>query len=236
MKGTQQGFLWWVGVDGGGSLLEPLPCAPESARGEAVCNPAASCAGEGTKTLAGVPVNPRGSESPSCVREVGPVSGAVFERYKGQALPEVKVLLVRETPAQCVRVREPAGVLELWRSTVETRPEWDPEKECFVVFLVDAKNRCKGMHVVSVGLLDASLVHPRECFRAAVAGAAAAVILAHHHPSGDTAPSAEDIRITRQMVEAGKVLDIQVLDHVIVGAGERPVLSMRGEGLCSFSA
>jgi DNA repair protein RadC len=70
---------------------------------------------------------------------------------------------------------------------------------------------------ISRGLLDASLVHPREVFREAVRAACAAVVLAHNHPSGDPTPSAEDVRITRQLVEAGRVLDIRVLDHVILG-------------------
>jgi DNA repair protein RadC len=78
------------------------------------------------------------------------------------------------------------------------------------------------------------LVHPREVFRAAILDGAGAIILAHNHPSGDPTPSSEDIRITRQLVEAGKILDIEVLDHVVVGRGERPFLSLRESGLVSF--
>jgi DNA repair protein RadC len=74
--------------------------------------------------------------------------------------------------------------------------------------------------LVTRGLLDSSLVHPREVFRAAIAEAAAAVVLVHNHPSGNPAPSADDRAVTRQLVEAGKLLDIPVYDHVIIG-GDR---------------
>ena len=91
---------------------------------------------------------------------------------------------------------------------------------------------------VSEGLLDASLVHPREVFKKAILSTSAAVILAHNHPSGDTTPSAEDIKITRQLVEAGKIIDIKVLDHIIIGNPEAHqqggFLSMREAGLVEF--
>jgi len=92
------------------------------------------------------------------------------------------------------------------------------DKEVFWVLHLDAKNRLKGRPaVITSGLLDASLVHPREVFRDAVRSATAAVLLAHNHPSGDPAPSPDDIRITKQLVDAGRTLDIRVLDHIVVG-------------------
>lgn len=111
------------------------------------------------------------------------------------------------------------------------------EQEMFWVLLLDAKNRIKSRAVpITNGLLDASLVHPREVFREAIRSAVAAVVLAHNHPSGDPVPSAEDIRITRQLVEAGRVIDIKVLDHVVMGGlGARPFCSMREEGILEFS-
>ncbi len=113
------------------------------------------------------------------------------------------------------------------------------EREVFWVLQLDARNGMKGNPIeVSAGLLDASLVHAREVFRSAVRNSCGAVILAHNHPSGDTTPSAEDIRITKQLVEAGRVIDIKVLDHVIVcrrQQGERQFVSLREEGLVSFS-
>jgi len=113
------------------------------------------------------------------------------------------------------------------------------EKEVFWVLHLDAKNRLKGRPAqVTHGLLDASLVHPREVFRDAVRSATASVLLAHNHPSGDPTPSAEDVRITKQLVEAGRTLEIRVLDHIIVGKpganGEPQYVSMRESGIATF--
>lgn len=93
-------------------------------------------------------------------------------------------------------------------------------KENFYCLLLDARNRFLREERISEGSLTASLVHPREAFRSAVREAASAVIFAHNHPSGDPSPSAEDSHLTQRLWEAGRVLGIRVLDHVIV-AGER---------------
>jgi DNA repair protein RadC len=90
-------------------------------------------------------------------------------------------------------------------------------KEHFRVLLLDAKNRLLASELVSIGTLNTSLVHPRELFRRAIAAAAAAVILIHNHPSGDPTPSAEDLALTRRLVEAGRLLGIEVLDHLVIG-------------------
>jgi DNA repair protein RadC len=92
----------------------------------------------------------------------------------------------------------------------------NPDRECFVALLLDGKNRISGLHLVSQGSLNQSIVHPRETFKAAILANAAAVILAHNHPSGDTTPSSEDIAITRRLKEAGELLGVRILDHVIV--------------------
>jgi DNA repair protein RadC len=107
-------------------------------------------------------------------------------------------------------------------------------QEMFICLDLTAKNGVIDRRLVTLGLLDASLVHPREVFLGAIRAGAAAVIVAHQHPSGDATPSAEDIRITRQLVEAGRILGIRVLDHVIIG---RPGhVSLREQGLVSFDA
>ena len=91
------------------------------------------------------------------------------------------------------------------------------DREHFAVFLLDTRNRIKGVHEVSTGTLTSSLVHPRESFRLAVQMAASATAFVHNHPSGDPTPSREDEELTRRLFEAGKLLGIRVLDHVIVG-------------------
>ena len=111
-------------------------------------------------------------------------------------------------------------------------------QEAFTVLTLTAKNRLITRHLCTLGLLDTAPVHPREVFRPAVQDSAAAVILAHNHPSGDPTPSAEDLRITRQLIDAGTVLGIRVLDHVIIGrpADGRPAyLSLREAGLVTFT-
>jgi DNA repair protein RadC len=89
--------------------------------------------------------------------------------------------------------------------------------EQFGVLLLDTKHRVLRSTVLSVGTLDASIVHPREIFREAVAGGAAAIVLFHNHPSGDPEPSREDTRLTERLVAAGVLMGIDVLDHVILG-------------------
>src|SRR5690606_16348151 len=104
------------------------------------------------------------------------------------------------------------------------------DREHVVVLLLDTQNQIIGIHTVTVGTLDASLVHPREIFKPAILANAASVLLAHNHPSGDPTPSAEDRSVTRQMVAAGGVIGIEVLDHVVVGDTSRYV-SFRETGL-----
>jgi len=95
----------------------------------------------------------------------------------------------------------------------------DQVRERFVVFWLDSVNRILGFEVITEGILNASLAHPREVFRGAIVATSAAIIIAHNHPSENTEPSQEDIVITKQLVEAGKIIGIPVHDHVIV-AGE----------------
>lgn len=114
------------------------------------------------------------------------------------------------------------------------------QEESFWVLLLDTKYRLKRVPVeISRGLLNASLAHPREVFREAIRASCAAVVLAHNHPSGDPAPSAEDRRLTTQLIEAGRIIDISVLDHIILGwrsPGQGPdYFSFRESGLADFA-
>lgn len=106
----------------------------------------------------------------------------------------------------------------------------EPDREYMIALMLDGKNRITSVHRISEGSLNQSIVHPRETFKAAILSNAASIILAHNHPSGDPSPSKEDMAITRRLVDAGEMLGIKVLDHVIVGTDGR-FLSMTGEGL-----
>ncbi|HIJ80405.1 MAG TPA: DNA repair protein RadC [Desulfuromonadales bacterium] len=90
-------------------------------------------------------------------------------------------------------------------------------KEHFFTVHLDGKNRILCLDLVSVGSLNQSIVHPREVFKTSLSTSAAALLLVHNHPTGDPTPSAEDIAITRRLKEAGEIIGIKVLDHVIVG-------------------
>ncbi|MDP3767812.1 MAG: DNA repair protein RadC [Dehalococcoidia bacterium] len=102
------------------------------------------------------------------------------------------------------------------------------KKEHFILILLDSRHRILRTAEISIGTLDMSVVHPRETFKEAIAGSAAAIILAHNHPSGDPAPSREDLELTRRLTEAGRLLGIPVLDHIIVGGSG--FLSLRAAG------
>lgn len=103
-----------------------------------------------------------------------------------------------------------------------------PTREEFRVMLLNTKNQVLAVRTVSVGTINASLVHPREVFREAISRSSHSIICVHNHPSGDPTPSAEDIAVTRRLQEAGRLIDIEVLDHVIIGDGREISLKDRG--------
>jgi len=103
------------------------------------------------------------------------------------------------------------------------------KQEVLKVLLLDTKNRVEHVETVFVGTLNCSVIHPREIFRLAIRHSACAIIVVHNHPSGTTAPSEQDIRATKQIVQAGEHIQIQVLDHVIIG--KEGYFSMREEGM-----
>ena len=113
-------------------------------------------------------------------------------------------------------------------------------QECFQALTLNTNNRLINRHLVTLGLVDTSLVHSREVFRCAILDNAAAVILVHNHPSGDPNPSASDIRTTKGLVDSGRILDIEVLDHIIIGAsdttnGGEGFVSLRESGQVDFT-
>lgn len=103
------------------------------------------------------------------------------------------------------------------------------DREHFLAIYLNARNQVLRSEVVSIGSLSASIVHPREVFVPAIKHVAASIILAHNHPSGDTTPSKEDIELTRRMVEAGGIMGLDILDHIIVSASD--FLSLKERGL-----
>lgn len=102
------------------------------------------------------------------------------------------------------------------------------EKEHFVTVYLNTKNMVIGRETISVGSLNAAIVHPREVFRAAIRRGAASLVFAHNHPSTDPTPSLEDIKLTQRLVEAGDLVGIEVLDHVIIGGNQHISLKEQG--------
>ena len=101
------------------------------------------------------------------------------------------------------------------------------DQEQFVIACLDTKHRVQSIVRITVGTLDASLVHPREVFKPAVIEGSAAILLSHNHPSGNPEPSREDIQVTDRLTEAGRIMGISVLDHIIHGDGTGEVRSIR---------
>ncbi len=132
--------------------------------------------------------------------------------------------MASETRAVGAPVRSPRDVVAVFAPRMQDLPV-----EEFHVAILDAQHRLERDVLITRGLLDTSLVHPREVFREAIAECAAAIILVHNHPSGDPTPSAPDRTITQQLVAAGRLLDIPVHDHVIIGRGR--YVSMAEAGL-----
>ena len=136
---------------------------------------------------------------------------------------ELSRRLRARTPGVRVVLSAPADVYAAFGPLMEDLP-----REVFRVALLDAQNGLLRDRVVSEGTLSASLVHPREVFKPAILESAASVILLHNHPSGDPTPSREDIRLTRQLVECARLLDLRIHDHVVIGRGRFVSLAERG--------
>lgn len=102
---------------------------------------------------------------------------------------------------------------EIWEELRDLR---NHKKEHFVIFYLDSRNQEIKREIISIGSLNANLVHPREVFEPAVRNLTAQIILAHNHPSGDPIPSEDDLEITKRLIEAGRILGIEVIDHVVV--------------------
>ncbi len=127
------------------------------------------------------------------------------------------------TPGARTVLSGPAEVYAAFAPLME-----DLKREVFRVALLDARNALLRDRVISEGTLSASLVHPREVFKPAILESAASVVLLHNHPSGDPTPSREDIRLTRQLVECARLLDLRIHDHVVIGRGRYVSLAERG--------
>jgi DNA repair protein RadC len=145
---------------------------------------------------------------------------------------EYKVTALRDCPMPAdMRICDtPDQAAAYWRMHIETHSYFNPECECFVVLFLNTRKRIRGHQLVTIGLMDTLLVHPREVFRGAVIASASAILLMHNHPSGEPSPSDADIKTTRDLIRAGQLLKIEVTDHLIIGKGVPGYCSLKSLG------
>ena len=143
---------------------------------------------------------------------------------------EFKLVSLRDCPLPNAMplTDDPDKVAAYWREHITKHPSFSPEVECFCVLFLNSRRRATGHILVSTGVLDQVLVHPREVFRAAIVANSSAIICMHNHPSGDSTPSDADVKVTRELIRAGQLLKIDLLDHVIVGNGQHTSLRSCG--------
>jgi len=134
----------------------------------------------------------------------------------------LKIIKEDSVPYEVPVIKSPA---EAYQAAKQLLALHEKPQEHFCILCLNTKNKIVGVHTISIGSLDASIVHPREVFKAAMLNNASRIICLHNHPSGDPEPSRDDIGITRRLVEAGEIIGIEVLDHVIIG--EQRYLSMK---------
>lgn len=139
---------------------------------------------------------------------------SVLKKHLKYNVPEIRLALIKEPGVKPYAIHEPLSLKRL----VEPLQFYDTEY--FIAFHLDVKFQVIGFNEVSKGTVNASLVHPREVFKAALLSNSTAIICAHNHPSGIVKPSAEDIETTKTLIKAGELLGVQVLDHVIVGGDD----------------
>lgn len=132
---------------------------------------------------------------------------------------EYKLVCLRECPipAEQQECNQPDKVYNYFTQHMIQHRSFQPDVENFMVIMVNTRRKIIGHVYISTGTLDTILVHPREVFKASIVMNASALVIVHNHPSGDPTPSEADIKVTRDLIRAGQILKIDVLDHVIVG-------------------
>lgn len=128
-------------------------------------------------------------------------------------------------------IKNPADVATILHTVLDSESELDRDKEHFWLIGLNSRNVIQFIELVSLGTLNASLVHPREVYRVAIVKNSASLILAHNHPSGEFEPSDDDVELTKRLSEAGRILGIEVLDHVVIGNKEEGFTSFKQRGL-----
>lgn len=119
-----------------------------------------------------------------------------------------------------VKIHNPETVADIFRNVLKNECEIDQQKEHFWVMGLNVKNRVLYIELVSLGILNESVIHPREVFRSAIIRGISCLIFCHNHPSGEAGPSSNDLDITERLKKRGKLLGLKVLDHIIIGGND----------------
>jgi DNA repair protein RadC len=149
------------------------------------------------------------------------------QKQPAKRIEIVSLKVVKEKPSVSYplrTIRSPEDAVELFRNFIG-----DLDREGFALLCLSTKNEPTALHMVSTGTLNSSLVHPREAYKLAILANSSAVIACHNHPSGHADPSREDIEMTKRLKEAGELLGIDFLDHIIIGDGCH--VSLKEQGL-----
>lgn len=157
-------------------------------------------------------------EELTAIKGIGPARGVII-----LAALELGERLNKYKPTERYVVRSPEDGADYVMEEMRTL-----DQEHFIALFLNTKNQIIHSQTIFIGTLNSSVVHPREIFREAVRRSSASIIVAHNHPSGDPTPSPEDINVTKRLVKAGKIMGIEVLDHLVIGDGKFISLKEKG--------
>lgn len=153
------------------------------------------------------------------IKGIGPAKAVQIK-----AAIELGKRIVLQSPIDRVSIRSPKDVAHYIMEEMRYL-----KQEHFIALLLNTKNQIIGKETITVGTLNSSLVHPREVFKPAIKKSSSAMIVVHNHPSGDPTPSKEDIDVTHRLVNAGELIGIDVLDHIVIG--DNAYISLKEKGL-----
>jgi len=141
----------------------------------------------------------------------------------------VRVMLVKDidSPYRSKQMRRPGDPASIAKEFLAGE-----DREVFIAINLDHSNKINSIHIVAIGSSSAAIIEPREVFKTAILSNASFIIMAHNHPSGNPEPSPDDIKVTRQLFECGKLLNIKILDHIIVGDGKYTSVRLEGGEIC----
>lgn len=135
------------------------------------------------------------------------------------------MIISYDKKAPITRPEDIAALLQAWLKTLD---EVDRDKEHFIAILLNTRSKIKNIEIISIGIVNACLIHPREVFKRAILEASSQIIIAHNHPSGDCEPSKEDIEITERLKDAGKIIGIELLDHIVFSSHDHYSFTRNG--------